>query len=93
MLRYKGWFVKSTHGNIYQSGFPDLFCSHSDYGHRWVEVKLPDMKGSKFTSAQLKEFPKFCANGSGVWILTADTEDEYEKLFKQYNWFSYLAFE
>lgn len=93
MLRYKGWFVKPTHGNIYQSGFPDLFASHSDYGHRWIEVKLPDMKGSRFTSAQLKEFPKFCAHGSGVWILTGDSEEEYDKLFKPYNWFSYLAFE
>ena len=33
------WYVKSTHGNMYQSGFPDLFISHAKYGQKWVEVK------------------------------------------------------
>ena len=90
-LRYEGWFVKPTHGNIYVWGFPDLYCTHSSYGIRWVEVKLPEMVGSEFTQAQLEEFPKFCANGSGIWILTGDSEDEYERLFKPYNWHLYLA--
>lgn len=88
LLRYKGWFVKETHGNMFQSGFPDLFCCHSRYGQRWVEVKLP--KGSKFTAAQLEDFPKICANGSGVWVLIAATEHEYCKLFDKYNWYLYL---
>ncbi len=88
MLRYKGWFVKPTHGNMFQSGFPDLFCTHTRYGQRWVEVKLP--VGSKFTAAQLEDFPKICANGSGVWILIAATESEYGKLFQKFNWFWYL---
>jgi hypothetical protein len=90
MLRGKGWFVKPTHGNMFQSGFPDLFCTHTRYGQRWIEVKLPDMKGSHFTGAQLEDFPKLCANGSGVWILTAATELEYQKLFARPNWYQYL---
>ena len=90
MLRYKGWFVKVTHGNMYQSGYPDLYAPHSTYGPRWIEVKKPNMKGSKFTPAQLADFPKFCANGSGVWVLTAATKDEYEKLFQNPNWVVYL---
>lgn len=88
MLRNKEWFVKATHGNMYQSGYPDLFCCHRRYGHRWVEVKLP--KGSRFTPAQVQDFPMFCANGSGVWILIAATETEYRKLFKPPNWWHYL---
>ncbi len=88
ILRYKGWYVKPTHGNMYSSGFPDLFACHTRYGQRWVEVKLP--KGSKFTAAQLEDFPKICANGSGVWVLVAGTEEEYVKLFKRPNWFVYL---
>lgn len=88
MLRYKGWFVKITHGNMYSVGWPDLFASHSRYGPRWIEVKLP--KGSQLTAAQLEDFPKFCANGSGVWILNAATDDEYKKLFKEPNWYLYL---
>ena len=88
MLRNKGWFVKPTHGNMYQSGFPDLFACHSRYGARWIEVKLP--KGYRFTNAQLEDFPKFCANGSGIWILVDSTEAEYNKLFSQPNWWTYL---
>jgi Holliday junction resolvase len=91
MLRYKGWHVMKTHGNMFQSGFPDLFACHSTFGHRWIEVKKPDMKGSYFTAAQLEEFPKICANGSGVWVLVGDSEDEYLKLFSRYNWEGYLV--
>jgi len=90
MLLTKGWYVKETHGNMYQSGFPDLFACHSRYGQRWIEVKLPAMKGSRFTAAQLEDFPKFAANGSGVWILTDDTDEEYKKLFKPCNFHNYL---
>lgn len=90
MLRGHGWFVKETHGNMFQSGFPDLFACHSKWGQRWIEIKLPNMKGSKFTAAQLEDFPKLCANGSGVWILTGDSDYEYQKLFKQPNWYTYL---
>jgi len=91
MLELKGWFVKVTHGNMYQSGFPDLFVCHQLYGPRWVEVKKPGFKGSKFTIAQVRDFPLFCSNGSGVWVLTAATKREYEKLFDDYNWWTYLS--
>jgi hypothetical protein len=80
-----------THGNMYQCGFPDLFATHAKYGARWIEVKLPDMKGSHFTQAQLEYFPKLCANGSGVWIMTAATEMEYQLLFAKANWWTYLG--
>ena len=86
----RGWYCKDTHGSMYQSGFPDIFATHSKYGARWIEVKLPEMKGSVFTPAQLDNFPKLCANGSGIWILTAASESEYAKLFKPYNWYMYL---
>lgn len=91
-LRMLGWFVRATHGNMYQSGFPDLFACHSRYGQRWIEVKLPDMKGSKFTPAQVENFPKFSANGSPIWIITGDSDYEMEKLFKPENWYQYLKF-
>jgi len=91
MLTLKGWYVMVTHGNMYQSGFPDLYATHSRYGARWIEVKLPEGKGSKFTPAQTECFPKLTANGTGVWILTADTEAEYQKLFARPNWWQYLS--
>jgi hypothetical protein len=91
MLELKGWFVKATHGNLYQSGLPDLFATHQLYGPRWIEVKKPGFKGSKFTKAQLRDFPQFCSSGSAIWILTAATEEEYQKLFDDYNWWQYLS--
>ena len=89
-LRNLGWFCKTMHGSMFQSGMPDLFCCHVRYGHRLVEVKLPNMKGSKFTPAQLETFPQLCSHGSGVWVLTAATDEEYQKLFKKFNWWQYL---
>ena len=88
MLRGQGWFVKETHGNMYQCGFPDLFATHIRYGHRWIEVKNPT--AYRFTPAQLETFPLLCAHGSRVWVLVADTDAEYQKLFAPANWHYYL---
>lgn len=88
MLTLKGWYTMETHGNMFQSGFPDIFACHSKYRQRWIEVKKPS--GSRLEQSQLECFPKMCANGSGVWILTAATEHEYEKLFKECNWWHFL---
>jgi hypothetical protein len=84
-----GWYVRSTHGSMYQCGFPDLFACHLKYGTRWVEVKNPT--GYSFTSAQLEVFPKFTANGVGVWVLISDQDSEIAKLFKPANWYQYLS--
>lgn len=88
-LRNRGWFVLVTHGNMYQSGFPDLYATHSRYGSRWIEVKLPEMKGSHFTNAQKDTFPKLTANGTGIWILTGANEQEYRKLFQGANFWKF----
>lgn len=90
MLRFEGWYVKRIPGSTTLSGFPDLFTCHSKYGIRLIEVKRPHMEGSKFTPAQLEDFPKFVANGAGVWILTGDSKFEYDKLFAGCNWYQYL---
>ena len=87
-LTLLGWFVKETHGNMYQNGFPDLYATHKNHGARWIEVKNKDKY--KFTPAQLRDFPMLCANGAGVWILVDDTPEEIRKLFKPFNWHTYL---
>jgi hypothetical protein len=81
MLIFRGWFVKRIIGNKYQSGLPDLYATHPDYGGRWIEVKLPGMKGSRFTNAQLELFPNLIRNGTPIYILTGDTEMDYRLLF------------
>lgn len=88
-LRAREWFVKSTHGNQFQAGFPDLYATHATYKQRWIEVKNP-LRFS-FTGAQLRDYPKFCAFGSPIWIMGAATKEEYEKLFKPNNLSEYMA--
>ena len=88
-LKYLGWLVKATHGNMFQSGFPDLFCAHVRYGQRWVEVKNP--VSYKFTPAQREWFPQFSAAQCGIWILISDSESEINKLFGPPNWHTYLS--
>lgn len=88
-LTHRGWYVKITHGSAYQSGFPDLYCTHKKYGIRWVEVKLPNMIGSRWTDAQREEFPNLSSNGTPIWILTGANEQEYKKLFQPENWLEY----
>lgn len=90
MLVLRGWFVKITHGSVYSEGLPDLIACHHSYGLRFIEIKLPGMAGSRFTAAQLRDFPQFVAHGCGIWIMTAASESEYEKLFKPQNLWQYL---
>ena len=85
MLIRKTWFVKVMHASDQLSGVPDLWACHSIYGQRWIEVKLPNMEGSKFTSAQKRDFPQMLSRHIGIWILTAANESNYRRLFKPEN--------
>jgi len=73
-----------THGNAYQSGFPDLFACSRRFGYRWIEVK----KTPRFTQAQLNVFTQFASKGIGVWVLRSVSE--YNLLFGANNWSVYL---
>lgn len=86
-LRLQGWFVKSTHGSIFQAGFPDLYCAHQKYGARWAEVK--NYTSFRFTAAQLETFPLMTAAGVGIWVVTSVLEVP-DLFFKPPNWFMYL---
>lgn len=87
-LKVRDWVVKATHGNMFQSGFPDLYCSHYTHGPRWVEVK--NGVSYEFTPAQIEWFPKLTSHGTRIWILVEASEEEYKKLFQPPNWESYL---
>lgn len=77
---------------MFQSGFPDLWITHKLYGGKWVEIKLPNMKGSRWTKAQKEWFPKLADNGTPIWVLTTVCEQEYRKLFDfpEGNWLEYF---
>jgi len=86
-LKTRDWLVKKTHGNEFQSGFPDLFCYHRKYGLRWIEVKTPT---GHLQGSQIQFFQELAAVGCGVWILTAANDDQYQLLFSSANWFWFL---
>lgn len=87
-LKLRDWFVLNMHGNEYQQGVPDLYACHKRYGTRWIEVKRKEKY--RFTPAQMDVFPEFAAKGVGIWILTAATKGEYDKLFGPPNWHMFL---
>lgn len=87
-MESRGWFVLVTHGSKFQSGLPDLWCGHKNHGQRWVELKNPT--AYHFTPAQLVTFKKISEVGVGIWVLLAATEDEYNKLWRPPNWWTYL---
>lgn len=88
-LELRKWFVKILHGNIHQTGMPDLFICKRSLGWRFVEVKQPEKY--MFTEAQCATFPKFAEAGVGIWILTAAIEQQYNLLFKPCNWYHYFT--
>ena len=65
----KGWYVKKMHGNVFQAGFPDLYCHHKVLGYRLVECKYQYIK---FTKAQVAEFPKMISAGEKIWVIHGD---------------------
>lgn len=87
-LRERDWFVKDTHGSQFQAGFPDIYASHEKWKQRWIEVKRAEH--FSFTPAQVRDYPKFIANGSPIWIMCAATDEEYAKLFKPCNFFAWF---
>jgi len=86
-LRERGWLVERMIGNAYQKGIPDLYIAHPKYGQRWLECKNPEEYN--FTKAQKIKFPVWDSMGIGIWILTAATDKEYDKLFHAPNWKCY----
>ncbi len=89
MLRDRGWFVRSTHGNAFQKGFPDLFCYNPAFERaplgpcRWIDVKV---KGQhRYTKAQCLEWPEWEIGGVGIWILMGYTDEDYGLLFRPPN--------
>lgn len=86
-LRINEWFVKETHGSIYQHGLPDVYCAHRKYGQRWIECKNP--KGYSFTPSQRETFLLMAAAGVGIWIGT-DPNQFPDLLFKPPNLIFFL---
>jgi hypothetical protein len=80
-LHKNDWYAKSTHGNAFQSGIPDVYCCHRVYGPRWVEVKRPKL--GHLEDSQYEVFSEWEQRNVGVWLLK---EPDLSPLFKPPNW-------
>jgi hypothetical protein len=87
MLKDLGWLVEVTHGNRFMKGFPDLYLMHPEFSSRWVDVKVEG--DYEYTEAQRKKWPRWHKHGTGIWIMTGASQDQYERLFKPPNWLDY----
>jgi len=85
-LTKRDWYVVETHASEFQSGVPDLYACHKNYGGKWIEVKNPKLYS--FTPAQVKTFPLLSANGTPIFILT--DVSEVDKILGPENWFWFL---
>lgn len=86
-LRARGWLVENMHGNMFQSGIPDLYCFKREYGERWIDVKVEGRYS--FTKAQRIKWVQWEIAGIGIWILTGHTQKDYNRLFRPPNWRDY----
>lgn len=86
-LRARQWHVERMIGNAFQMGIPDLYVFHRKYGERWIDVKVPGKY--TFTREQKIKWPVWDSFNRGIWILTAATQTEYDKLFGPPNWRDY----
>jgi hypothetical protein len=88
MLESLGWGVWITHGNTYQSGFPDLYVAHPKHGTRWIDAKVEGRYS--FTKAQKRLWPLWHYTYKiGLWIITGDDRDQYARLNERPNWLDY----
>lgn len=89
LLEARGWLVVTTHGNMFQSGLPDLWCAHRLHGVRWIEVKNP--AAYHFTPAQERLFRRMAECQVGIWIMFDASEEAYQSLWKPPNWAVHLG--
>lgn len=87
LMEYRGWDCEVTHGSVYQTGLPDIYAMHLKWGKRWIDCKVEGRYN--FTPAQKIKWPKWERKGTGIWILTAATDEQYKKLFGPPNFRDY----
>ena len=82
LMESRGWDCVKTHGNQFQAGFPDYFCTHEQFSPRWVETKVVRNGMYSFTPAQIKRFPLWHKRGVQIYVVAAEDlrgEQAFEK--------------
>ena len=84
-LKERGWHVERLPMGLLQSGLPDYYISHSNFGMKFLELKT--YKGN-FTEAQLRKFPILHNNGTLIYIMRG--VEDYDLLFGPPNWMNFI---
>ena len=84
MLR-DGWYVKKTHGSKYQSGLPDVYCSHMRFGVLWIETKV---RNNRLEDSQILEFTLMSKAGSRIFVIR-HLHEYPDVLHRSPNWGTY----
>ena len=83
-LEARGWLVERIIGVAAQSGLPDLYCYHKDFGSKWIDIKV---KGNcTMTPRQCQKWPVWEAKGRDIHIMYEATEEDYRNIFGPANW-------
>lgn len=85
LMQRDGWYVKKMHGSKFQSGLPDVYASHRQFGERWIELKVDN---NTLEQSQISEFGKMSAGGCRIFILRKISEYP-DVLFRAPNWAHY----
>lgn len=87
LLTARDWYCEETHGNAFQTGFPDVYTMHRKWGRRWIDCKVEGKYN--FTKAQRIKWPIWEKFSTPIWIITGAGEEDYAKLFQPANWREY----
>lgn len=82
LMESREWLCMKLGGGKFTVGWPDWYCYHERWGHRWVETKT--IKG-KLRPSQITRFIRMSVAGDKIFVLT--NEKDYMKLFREHdNW-------
>lgn len=84
-MKARSWACWKVGAGKYVSGWPDYYCVHHIFKHRWIEIKVDK---NKLRASQVKRFRELTKAGDEVFVL--ENEGQYGKLFKPPNWEEYI---
>lgn len=89
-MRERGWYCGKIGGGKYNKGWPDWYCYHTNFGHRWLEMKAGS---NKLTAYQKKRFNELYKAGDKIYVLNVEKPIDllYREIFADNdNWRMFL---
>lgn len=84
-MQSQGWLCMKLGASKFAPGWPDYYCYHQKYGHRWLEMKS---QYEKLTKAQKYRFDLMSRAGDKIFV--CHSKEDYITLFEEIdNWRKY----